>query len=360
MEAMNAHVRRTATLLISAAIVTGFIVACAAGSAAHASPPLERSPLERLDQATAEAVVLQERITALEAERVALAGRRDVMEQRIAEQREVVEAARRRLDITRRAYSDRIVSVYKRGTAEPLALLLGANSIQDFLARSTLLGRISVKDKDLWKQAAVDAAEARYQESLLEQLLYEEEQLSRANSERRQELRTALARQDALIRELTDEAREYLAALQAEQERTRQEWATSSRPLDRPIPRREARVVPYDGAFLVTDGNPTEYRSTGESFDAVCSWYGPGFHGRTTASGQVFNENDFTCASRTLPFGTRLALTRGDRRIVVTVTDRGPFIDGRDLDLSKAAAEALGFSGVATVHAEFVTARATE
>jgi rare lipoprotein A len=101
---------------------------------------------------------------------------------------------------------------------------------------------------------------------------------------------------------------------------------------------------------------PREYRSTGERYSAVCSWYGPGFNGRNTASGQVFNQDDLTCASRTLPFGTVLALTRGSRRVIVYVNDRGPYIAGRDLDLSKAAAAALGFSGVATVQVEVVTA----
>jgi rare lipoprotein A len=61
-----------------------------------------------------------------------------------------------------------------------------------------------------------------------------------------------------------------------------------------------------------------------------------------------------TCASRTLPFGTWLALTRGGNRVIVVVTDRGPFIDGRDLDLSRRAARELGFSGVEPVHVEFV------
>jgi len=70
----------------------------------------------------------------------------------------------------------------------------------------------------------------------------------------------------------------------------------------------------------------------------------------------LLSSETLTCASRTLPFGTVLALTRGSRRVIVYVNDRGPYIAGRDLDLSKAAAAALGFSGVATVQVEVVTA----
>ena len=67
--------------------------------------------------------------------------------------------------------------------------------------------------------------------------------------------------------------------------------------------------------------------------------------GSRTASGQRFNQNAMTAAHRTLPFGTRLKVTHGGRSVVVTVNDRGPFIRGRVLDLSKGAAHAIGLTG---------------
>lgn len=74
------------------------------------------------------------------------------------------------------------------------------------------------------------------------------------------------------------------------------------------------------------------------------SWYGPGFHGKKTASGQRFNENAMTAAHRTLPFGTTVKVTnrRTGKSIRVVINDRGPFIRGRIIDLSKAAAAKLG------------------
>lgn len=74
------------------------------------------------------------------------------------------------------------------------------------------------------------------------------------------------------------------------------------------------------------------------------SWYGPGFHGKETASGQRFNENAMTAAHKTLPFGTVVKVTdqRTGKSIKVTINDRGPFIRGRIIDLSKAAAAKLG------------------
>ncbi len=74
------------------------------------------------------------------------------------------------------------------------------------------------------------------------------------------------------------------------------------------------------------------------------SWYGPGFYGRRTASGVRFQKNAFTAAHKTLPFGTRLKVineTNG-KEVEVTVNDRGPFIKGRIIDLSYAAARELG------------------
>ena len=74
------------------------------------------------------------------------------------------------------------------------------------------------------------------------------------------------------------------------------------------------------------------------------SWYGPGFQGRRTASGERFDMNAFTAAHRTLAFGTRVLVrnTRNGREVVVRITDRGPHVRDRIIDLSQAAAAAIG------------------
>ena len=83
----------------------------------------------------------------------------------------------------------------------------------------------------------------------------------------------------------------------------------------------------------------------------LASWYGPGFHGRKTASGERFDQNDMTAAHKTLPFGTRVKVVdeKTGRSIVVRINDRGPFKPGRVIDLSKQAAQALGMGGLANV-----------
>lgn len=85
----------------------------------------------------------------------------------------------------------------------------------------------------------------------------------------------------------------------------------------------------------------------------VASWYGPGFHGRRTANGERFNQNDLTAAHRSLPFGTRVRVTnlRNGQSVVVRINDRGPFAHGRVIDLSAQAARLIGVhnTGVAPV-----------
>ncbi|STZ77164.1 septal ring lytic transglycosylase RlpA family protein [Bergeriella denitrificans] len=82
------------------------------------------------------------------------------------------------------------------------------------------------------------------------------------------------------------------------------------------------------------------------------SWYGPGFHGRKTASGERYNMNALTAAHRTLPLGSTVKVTntRNGRSVIVRVNDRGPFHGNRVLDLSKAAAARLGFVNQGTAH----------
>jgi rare lipoprotein A len=80
------------------------------------------------------------------------------------------------------------------------------------------------------------------------------------------------------------------------------------------------------------------------------SWYGPGFHGKTAASGQRFDQNAMTAAHRSLPFGTVVRVTdqRTGKAVKVTINDRGPYHGNRIIDLSKAAAAKLGIQKAGT------------
>lgn len=82
----------------------------------------------------------------------------------------------------------------------------------------------------------------------------------------------------------------------------------------------------------------------------VASWYGAEFHGRPTASGEIFNMYDYTCAHREYPFGTKLRVLnlQNGKEVTCIVNDRGPFVPGRDIDLSYASAKKIDLIGQGT------------
>ena len=113
------------------------------------------------------------------------------------------------------------------------------------------------------------------------------------------------------------------------------------------------------GARSTSATAPTPVASTDEGRQletGQASWYGKRYHGRTTASGAPFDMNAMTAAHKTLPFGTKVKVTNvaNGREVTVTINDRGPFVAGRIIDLSRGAAAKLGFldAGVTEVRVE--------
>ncbi len=111
--------------------------------------------------------------------------------------------------------------------------------------------------------------------------------------------------------------------------------------------------------FISCGGRRTTYRVLPSGRDVmVASWYGDKFHGRPTASGEIFNMYDYTAAHKELPFGTRLRITNPEtgRSVEVKVNDRGPYVRGRDIDLSYAAARKIGLirKGTGRVYVEYL------
>ena len=128
---------------------------------------------------------------------------------------------------------------------------------------------------------------------------------------------------------------------------------------------RASRVTLLDYALLVLSGCallagcsirtsttvsslPAQPMPTGQTGSRVvtASWYGPGFEGRRTASGEIFHQNELTAASRTLPLGSHVTVTNpaNGHSVVVKVNDRGPYVRGRSIDISRTAAARLGMT----------------
>jgi rare lipoprotein A len=100
-------------------------------------------------------------------------------------------------------------------------------------------------------------------------------------------------------------------------------------------------------AFVAFDGEHAEAR------EGLASWYGPGFKGLPTASGEVYDPSGYTAAHKKLPLGTELMVSYRGRSVQVTVNDRGPYIRGRELDLSRGAARTLGLVRSGVDHVEY-------
>ena len=94
----------------------------------------------------------------------------------------------------------------------------------------------------------------------------------------------------------------------------------------------------------------------GQAETGVASWYGDPYHGRRAANGEIYDMEQMTAAHRTLPFGTWVQVENlaNQKSVVVRVTDRGPFVDGRIIDLSRAAARAIDMIGPGTARVRVV------
>lgn len=339
----------TRTTVALTAIVTVCLVAMTA-TAAVASPA--KSSTSSLDAATKRAAELQRRIDDLEAEKRSLQLRLDSTAYQLRTQEKAAAHAQAQADQALEALRGRAVAMYKSSEVDGLALLLNAVTWSDLVTRASLVTRMLETDSRMMLDAEAAAERARREAESLSRLQKEGLALRELQRQRVDAARTALAEQKRIVATLTDTQKRALASAKGSKGSTGKSPAGGTR-----IPKVPVVVHPYDDVtFLAADYAPKTFRATGDKFSGVASWYGKAVDGHKTASGRVFNHEDFTCAHRSLRFGTWLAVTRGNRRVVVMVTDRGPYTSGRVLDLSESAAEALGFrsSGLATVDAEVI------
>jgi rare lipoprotein A (peptidoglycan hydrolase) len=330
---------------------------------AYANPPTSTVPTSTtIEEKTKEIEELKRELTSLEKEIEDLNGRKislknwvEVYNARVAEASLEVEAANEALEKQKKIIAQRIRNIYKLGERRYLEVLLGSKTFLELLENIVFLPRIVEQDKKVLEKLKERKNEVEKKKRKLEEI---RDTQSHLLVEYQKTLNELLDKRNRL-NELLSQASDELRLLIEEEQRRYQESFKSAQKNSYlgEVNTAVAFVEPYSGqAFLTSERFPKRYRATGEVYTLVTSWYGPGFHGRTTSSGEIFNQEDFTCAHPTFPFGTYLAVTYKDKSIIVKVNDRGPFIPGRSLDLSKKAAETLGIlsSGVATVKVEIV------
>ncbi len=287
-------------------------------------------------QAIADQVsALEHRLEGLRSERAALEGRIERRTRQIA----LLELEMRGLEDDYRAasarYVERAVEAYKSGgPATRVAQLLASRSLHDFFTLATATSRASELDsRALAALASLRRRVATAQEGLDRQ---------------KQALLATRAQVEAVastVEATLAERRARLHALNGEIEALKTELATRERRAALERPSAPGDRASLDAGPAGAQRIPEGFLSTGVFFEGLASWYGPGFEGNRTASGEVFDPSRYTAASRELPFGTWLFVTHEGKAIVVVVNDRGPYVGGRILDLSRAAAHVLGLAG---------------
>lgn len=342
MRATDITVMRLTTRSARALVAAALACAAVAGGLRPAAAA-DVATLRRQAQAVADEVSgLEHRLSALEGEKTRLAATIAASSRRIGILELAMRGTRARVSRARARVVDRAVEAYKQGPTSGLALILGAHDLSGALAAAEATGHAAQRDRrsldDLHaalsgRRRAVDALDRRKR-----RLIAAETRLSAVGVHIQQILtrrRATLQRLDARVARLERQAR--AAALRA---------AAPSEAF--------ARLLEGSGPAA---GVPRAFVGTGVVFEGVASWYGPGFEGQATANGDTFDSDLYTAASRDLPFGTRLFVQHDGRGVVVVINDRGPFLKSRILDLSHAAARALGISGLGWITAEIVVPR---
>ena len=250
-----------------------------------------------------------------------------------------VHDAQRAHDAAMDEYVSRAIEAYKDGPGSDIAMLLSATTLDQLYAAAELSGYSARRD-------------AR----ALEELVAAKDEAQRAQ-ERIDQRKQRLLAKHAEVDEVTTEIEVNIAA----RSRALDELTAEIRALERQAAAAAAAAARPDEALLdllqpsgPAPGIPDGFAGTGVTFEGIASWYGPGFEGNPTANGDIFDPDLFTAASKELPLGTWLYVTHGGRGVVVLVNDRGPYVDGRILDLSQAAAESLGIGGLGWIRAEIL------
>ncbi len=336
--------------LVAACLVLG--AALASGYVAHA---------DDLDSLRSRAQEFADEISALEHRLISLEGQEAELGERIARATGEISAleveihdAEAAWSAARARYVDSAVATYKAGPGSQLALLLSAHTVSELASASQAAGQIAQLDSEALAayESARDRAEAAQAQ------LDAKKQVLLAAATRVDEVSAdievtiaersgALEQLNAEVAKLEREARRE-ARLAAAQERSAATTAAAQDTL--------ADVLSGAGAGPPgpVPGLPVGFASTGVTFEGIASWYGPGFEGNLTANGEIFDPSKFTAASKELPFGTWLYVEFQGRGVIVRINDRGPYADGRVIDLSQAAAEAIGMSGVGWVTIEIL------
>lgn len=252
----------------------------------------------------------------------------------------------------RSALANRARRAYMSGGGRQIAVLLKAQTFAQFLTFSRNLGGSLSADASVYRELVAARDALKEEQGAVDIQKQNLLQGARRLAAVKTEIKDALISEQAVLKSAQTE----LDKLLAQRKRTVSPAVEARRSirqveLDKKLAALLAWYAPGIGPepFM-----PPNLRSTGIVTSGLSSWYGPGFDGRRASSGATYRMNQLTAASLVLPFGTFLKVTFRGKAVVVVITDRGPYIAGRVLDLSWAAADALGLSGVKEIRMEIL------
>lgn len=273
---------------------------------------------------------------------------------KIASNRKRLDELGKAVETGQKRLASEVVFLYRTDGNGFAEALLSAPSIEDFASRLLALSRIANRDAETISRMRRDRAAAAATAKQLQQREAEQAALLKTVSARRSKAQQAV-----------DAQQRYADSLPSQVSDTLNKETTASgkkAPTPKPVNRFSlawAKVDGRSGKYAVLGNQPKAYAPSGIVFKGKATWYGNYRPNMRTASGRAFNENEFTCAHKTLPFGTRVAVTYKGKRVIVIVTDRGPYGKGRVIDLTKRAASVIGMksAGVGSVTCEVVRAK---
>lgn len=283
---------------------------------------------------------LRTEITTLEAFIVDREQALDRQRQELAAVSHRLREAEDRYNVTVRLYEGRLTALYKLDTNYGFEAVIASESLSEAAATLAYLDSIADNDHRLLERVKAEENEVRKLRERIDGLKQLQSSDVESLKQRRQELEHQA---QAESRSLESDRRELEARIQKEQEEDERLLASMA-----PV-----AEIPYEPDGPVEVAPPPGLAPTGIVLTGVASWYGPGFHGNRTANGEIYNMNAYTAAHKTLPFNTWVKVTAANgRSVFVRINDRGPYVGGRIIDLSKAGAEAIGISGIGQVRVE--------
>jgi len=287
------------------------------------------SKIEQARRLESEIAGLEEQLARTQRDWITISQQLQEVEQNIVSCYMQIDAAEAEVDNAKRKLNDKLIYLYIEGRRDALVKLFGSRDVSDFVTKLDYLLHVASSEAGAFGELKTKRYKLmKYQDQLI---VFKQKEAKLA----RNQDTTAI---ESIIAQKRNELAEVNGSIIAnELPATQNAAATDFSP-------NRVYEQPDENCFI----------RTGQMLSGYSTWYGNEFHGRPTASGEIFNQYAFTCAHKTLPFGTWLRVTFRERSVIVKVNDRGPFVKGRMLDLSRGAAEVIGLSGVQWIDCEIV------